>query len=131
MNISFCKPFILTACLFPHCCGKNFWAKGCNRHLRVCKTFKSFYKLFGMKLWQFCLLPLVTAIKQFGKNFQLALRNMNDTVRMAGNIPVAIGILDAWNRRGGFALVTLCDAFSIVEVTDGVERHHQWTTIHI
>lgn len=46
---------------------------------------------------------------------------MNDTVRMAGNIPVAIGILDAWNRRGGLALVTLYDAFNIVEVTDGVE----------
>lgn len=84
-----------------------------------------------MKLWQFCLLPLVTAIKQFGKNFQLALRDMDDAVRVAGSIPVAIGILDAWNRRGGLALVTLCDAFSIVEVTDGVERHHQWTTIHI
>lgn len=59
-----------------------------------------------MQLRQSCLLPFIISIKQFGKNFQLALRDMDDAVRVAGSIPVAIGILDAWNRRGGFALVT-------------------------
>ena len=76
-------------------------------------------------------MPVVITVKQIGKNFQFALRDMDDAVGVAGGVPVAVGVLDARDRRGGFAFVALYDAFGIVEITDGVERHHQWTTIHI
>ena len=56
---------------------------------------------------------------------------MDNTIRMPCGIPFTILIFYSRNRRRSIAFVTLYDAFRIVEIADGIERHPPWTTIHI
>ena len=104
-------------------CGYSLWL--------ISKYPKSIYQLNNMQLWQFCLFPIIISIKQLCKYCQFFFRNVNDSVRMSLCIPITVFILNARYRCSIVSFVTLYDAFSIVEITDGVERHHQWTTIHI